>query len=486
MSEIRIRVGSEDVHLCGPGDRPLPVALVEREIENSRLRQSGGEPDRLPWRIHRCAHAGAGRACGILRLFPGPKPVGESEWVVEDTNRDECAHGMDLRDAEHVVALHNTVIASASDEADKNLGDLRMALRDAPIVGGVAPAWVIRLHRAACAVAEIEVRESDPQATTVAATQIAGKFVERKPSRPVDAIQWTDGNTSDVEAWLSGRVESAKVDPDDGGVMMIWDDGARMRCRRGDWIVQDGFGEIRTMNSDWFERIYAREGDRSPPSSRTYSRDALLRMTDDALEAHGRMVRGLARVAAAYEAGEGGATLDDEMRSALALARELKIAPPPSPRFSSGGEHVESDMSKAGRLFAEAWNKKARPTPGIDEVVVDACARVAYDVYRVAFVGDDPMPEFDALDLERRAHVLRATRAAVSGTTPESFHAEWTSELARDGWTAGPELSEDAKTHPNLVPYGDLSDEQHLLDALFFVAATATLRELGRIEASRP
>jgi hypothetical protein len=346
MSEIRIRVGSEDVQLCSPGDRPLPVELVEREIARSRAWQASG----------------------------------------------------------------------------------------------------------------------------------AGGFVENVRPPVADAIRWDGSNDVEVHAWLLSRGCAAKFWPavgdsprrisaDDG-------DGGAVRGAAPLWLVDNRVDGVSALSEASFARRYspvARPGGRGEHGHATYSREGLLRMTDEALEAQGRMVRGLARAAAAYEAGEGGSTLggelwDDEMRSALALARELRIAPPPSPSPGS-------------------------PAPGIDEAIASyycailACARVAYDVYRVAFVGDDPMPDFDALDPGRRLHVLRAARAAASGTTPGAFHAEWTSELARDGWTAGPELSEDAKTHPNLVPYGDLPDEQHLLDALFFAAVTATLRELGRIEA---
>jgi hypothetical protein len=609
MSEIRIRVGSVDVQLCGPGDRPLPVEVVEREIANARAFQFGGSRDLLPWRVHRCKFADEGRACGILRLFSGPRPSFDDEWVVSDTNREECQHGMDLRVAERVVALHNASLSCRSclrdldcalldghaDLCVRGDGTVILRRRDPPVAAAPPPKPWVRGEMGSVSVGG-----------TVTIAQVAGKFVERKPPPAVQAIRWTGQNLGDVSAWVLGagvlevpRGDSVKPHPEDPSVLVVWHEDDRMRVPSGSWLVEGADGVVRVHDATTFEKLYAPtavedsvstrivEGAPDAAESRSYdySREALLRMTDEALKAHGRMVRGLARAAAAYEAGEGGDTLggelwDDEMRSALALARELKIAPLSPPRSPHSIEGAESDMSKSGRLFAEAWNEKARlamaratgisighavaevseaiergrlsllrlwlddvsteltkwvrwacgvtcsaetndlvasgeelraridvalgvvastdvpavnlatptfpvsPAPGIDEVVVDACARVAYDVYRVAFVVDEPTPDFDALDPERHLHVLRAARAAVSGTTPEAFHAEWTSELARDGWVAGPELSEDAKTHPNLVPYGDLPDEQHLLDALFSAAATATFRELGRIESS--
>lgn len=52
--------------------------------------------------------------------------------------------------------------AADADRLRRDIGDLRLALLDVPLGGasGPAPAWIVRLHRAACEVAGIGVRES--------------------------------------------------------------------------------------------------------------------------------------------------------------------------------------------------------------------------------------------------------------------------------------------------------------------------------------
>lgn len=51
--------------------------------------------------------------------------------------------------------------------------------------------------------------------------------------------------------------------------------------------------------------------------------------------------------------------------------------------------------------------------------------------------------------------------------TPEQSHENWCDFKAREGWTYGPVKDEDAKTHPCLVAYGDLPEDQQIKDSLF-------------------
>ncbi len=70
----------------------------------------------LPWQVYRCELAdrdgAADRACGI-RIAGSSDPY-ERDFVVHDTNCDECCHGMQLADAEHIVRLHNESLSKAA------------------------------------------------------------------------------------------------------------------------------------------------------------------------------------------------------------------------------------------------------------------------------------------------------------------------------------------------------------------------------------
>jgi len=80
----------------------------------------------------------------------------------DETNR--AASGRFSGEVYDGVATADRIRADA-DRLRRDIGDLAIALRDVPPGGasGDAPGWLVRLHRAACEVAGIEVRESAPE-----------------------------------------------------------------------------------------------------------------------------------------------------------------------------------------------------------------------------------------------------------------------------------------------------------------------------------
>lgn len=100
-----------------------------------------------------------------------------------------------------------------------------------------------------------QVREVGPH------VDVAGKFVERKPPRTVDAFRWSGSNLDAASKWLKDqngddRVESFKLDPDDSSVLVMWDDGDRLQARSGSWIVQDCSGTIVVHSDEVFRKLY--------------------------------------------------------------------------------------------------------------------------------------------------------------------------------------------------------------------------------------
>jgi hypothetical protein len=51
--------------------------------------------------------------------------------------------------------------------------------------------------------------------------------------------------------------------------------------------------------------------------------------------------------------------------------------------------------------------------------------------------------------------------------TPEAAHEDWCREYARMGWRWGPVRDPAAKTHPDLVPYAELSPAEREKDEIF-------------------
>ena len=56
---------------------------------------------------------------------------------------------------------------------------------------------------------------------------------------------------------------------------------------------------------------------------------------------------------------------------------------------------------------------------------------------------------------------------ALKGATHEELHQSWMKQKSEDGWVYGAAKDVEAKTHPCMVPYGELSPDQQRKDSLF-------------------
>jgi RyR domain len=74
---------------------------------------------------------------------------------------------------------------------------------------------------------------------------------------------------------------------------------------------------------------------------------------------------------------------------------------------------------------------------------------------------------------ERQEVLVNGVRRARAGVTPEHSHNGWCEDMRNAGWTWGPVEDPETKTHPNLVDYPDLPDEQKDKDRLFLLIVTA-------------
>ena len=116
---------------------------------------------------------------------------------------------------------------------------------------------------------------------------------------------------------------------------------------------------------------------------------------------------------------------------------------------------------------------EAGPAPeqeeGVDLALVEAIAQACHDANRSlrGFLGEDPGPYWaDAPDWQRDS-VIKGVHKALEGASHEQMHQSWLDEKEATGWTYGLVKDEEAKTHPQMVPYSDLPDEQKRKDRLF-------------------
>ncbi len=61
----------------------------------------------------------------------------------------------------------------------------------------------------------------------------------------------------------------------------------------------------------------------------------------------------------------------------------------------------------------------------------------------------------------------------------ENNHDQWATQRIAEKWTYGPERNDTLKTHPDLVPYGDLSDGEREYDRISVLATLKAILALG-------
>lgn len=98
-------------------------------------------------------------------------------------------------------------------------------------------------------------------------------------------------------------------------------------------------------------------------------------------------------------------------------------------------------------------------------------ARIAYEVNRAycAALGDHSQPEWTEAAAWQLQSVLDGIRFHQQhpGAGPEASHNNWLAMKRGDGWVYGPEKDPEAKTHPCIVPFDELPQEQQAKDFLF-------------------
>lgn len=82
-------------------------------------------------------------------------------------------------------------------------------------------------------------------------------------------------------------------------------------------------------------------------------------------------------------------------------------------------------------------------------------------------------PTWDEFPEDQQEGVIDGVRLALNGATPEELHQSWLDFKVEGGWTYGPVKDAEAKTHPCLVSYNELPEEQKVKDRLFNAIVTA-------------
>ena len=108
----------------------------------------------------------------------------------------------------------------------------------------------------------------------------------------------------------------------------------------------------------------------------------------------------------------------------------------------------------------------------------DEIAQVCHEANRALQVvaprqGVPTSASWEDVSGEMRRSGIHGVQLARAGATPEQLHEEWCAFKRAEGWTFGLTKDEEAKTHPCLLPYADLSPVDRAKDRLFLAIVQA-------------
>lgn len=108
-----------------------------------------------------------------------------------------------------------------------------------------------------------------------------------------------------------------------------------------------------------------------------------------------------------------------------------------------------------------------------------AVARLCHEANRAftRYVGDPVAPVWDDLDEQRQRSCLAGVLFTIKNPDAgdAASHESWMKQRLADGWQHGPIIDSDARTHPNLVPFDELSRDQKFKDRLFRTIVLAAI-----------
>jgi hypothetical protein len=115
-----------------------------------------------------------------------------------------------------------------------------------------------------------------------------------------------------------------------------------------------------------------------------------------------------------------------------------------------------------------------------NDKLIEACARAAHEANRAYCIalGDDSQPSWDDAPEWQKSSARNGVRGAIGGNTPEQSHMSWLAQKLHDGWVYGPVKDADARTHPCIIPYGNLPADQRHKDHIFIAVVRAVAQAL--------
>ncbi len=105
----------------------------------------------------------------------------------------------------------------------------------------------------------------------------------------------------------------------------------------------------------------------------------------------------------------------------------------------------------------------------MNETTILAAAEAAHEANRIycIVIGDRSQKPWNEAPEWQRVSAIEGVRVTLGGANAEQQHEAWREAKRRNGWVHGLVKDFERKTHPCMVPYGDLPPQQRAKDALF-------------------
>jgi RyR domain len=95
-------------------------------------------------------------------------------------------------------------------------------------------------------------------------------------------------------------------------------------------------------------------------------------------------------------------------------------------------------------------------------------------------VSDDAgSTQYKPEPLDTSAVLLSEEQTQLREILAEKVHDNWAATRFAAGWSPGPHIDDDKKTHPCLVPYAELSEEDKNIDRNVVVTIFYEMRKRG-------
>ena len=162
-------------------------------------------------------------------------------------------------------------------------------------------------------------------------------------------------------------------------------------------------------------------------------------------------------------------------------ARALSVSSATLTRWAAAGIVTPAERTAGGHFRWDITSLRAqlrRRSLGGGDVTAEDIARVVHAANReLQIVQGDPVPSppwDEAPDYQAREATAGVQEVMRNpDLTAEQSHELWVIRMSADGWTYGEVKDFGRKTHPTLLPFGELPAEQQLKDRLFIAIVRA-------------